>query len=298
MPSEIEAYGDTSLFGIRVMFDAGNRDLLATALALFPRNDDALGCVDSVYVVLRTYDVNERVAESALLAHRQLSIVRDGIFLQVDGERGRGACVFPREAVASDAAKDAITTTVLFLVAQTGRIPVHASAVMLGETAIVMAGKSGAGKSVMALAANRMGLPVLSDDTVYVQMSPRFRVWARPHAIHVFEKDVADDAQGEMRFRTGRWKRGVPVAVPRGSADRSALCVLARGERVTLEAMRIEEAVDALTRMPEPGFDVYGQRAEAAMRALAKGGCWRLTLASNPDAAMSAVIAALAETAA
>ena len=295
MPSEIEAYGDTILFGIRIVFDASNQDVLDTALALFPRNEEDCDDAFSVYVVLRTYDVKAIVAEKAELAHRQLSIVRDGIFLQADGARGRGACVFPRESTASDAVNEAITTMVLFLVAQAGRIPVHASAVMLGDAAVVMAGKSGAGKSVMALAATRMGLPVLSDDTIYVQTQPRFHVWALPHAIHVLEKDAPHDARGEMRLRGSRWKHAIPITASHCNAGRSALCVLARGEHVALEAMPTEEAVDALTRAPEPGFDVYGEHAAQAVRALAAGGCFRLTLSSDPDAAVAALVTAFAE---
>ena len=299
MPSEIEAYGDTTLFGIRVLFDANRQDVLDMALNLFPQ-DEGGAVIDeaiSIYVVLRTYDVKASVPERMHLAPKELNIVRDGVFVQADGERGRGACVFPGESADSDSVREAITTVVLFLAAQADRVPVHASAIMLGATAIVLAGRSGVGKSVLTLAANRKGLPVLSDDTVYVQTKPAFRVWARPRAIHVLEKDAPAGA-GEMRFRSARWKRVVQIAEPRASAPRSALCVLERGTRIALERMAVTDATDALTCALEPGFDVYGEQSAAAVRALSAGGCWRFTLADDPDRAMAVLIENFAEAAA
>jgi hypothetical protein len=299
MPSEIEAYGDTTVFGIRILFDANRQDVLDLALNLFPQNesDEAIDEQISIYVVLRTYDVKATVPERMHLAPKDLNIVRDGVFVQADGERGRGACVFPSESADSEGVREAIATVVLFLVAQAGRVPIHASAVMLGDMAVVLAGQSGIGKSVMTLAANRKGLAVLTDDTVYVQTKPAFRIWARPHAIHVLEKDASGE-KGDLRFRSARWKRAIPIAQPRASARRAALCVLARGTRVSLERIPEEEAVCVLTRAPERGFDVYGEDSATAVRALAAGGCWRLTLADDPGRAMETLMAAFAAAAA
>ncbi|MXO58902.1 hypothetical protein GRI89_05030 [Altererythrobacter salegens] len=42
----------------------------------------------------------------------------------------------------------------LFLVSHNRRIPIHASAIRAGETAILFAERSGAGKSSLALAAD------------------------------------------------------------------------------------------------------------------------------------------------
>src|SRR5215472_7778502 len=120
MPSEIEAYGDTTLFGIRVLFDANRQDVLDMALNLFPQNEGgaAIDEAISIYVVLRTYDVKASVPERMHLAPNELNIVRDGVFVQADGARGRGACVFPGESADSEAVREAITTLALFLVAQ------------------------------------------------------------------------------------------------------------------------------------------------------------------------------------
>ena len=50
-----------------------------------------------------------------------------------------------------------------------------------------------------------------------------------------------------------------------------------------------------LTEAPEPGFDYYGAQFERAIRAIAAGGCWRLMLSGDPDAAIATLIAAFAE---
>jgi hypothetical protein len=160
---------------------------------------------------------------------------------------------------------------------------------MLGETALVLAGKSGVGKSSLALAANRSGIPVLSDDTVFVQTEPRLRIWAMPKAIHVFEKDAPNDGAHGMRLRNGRLKCALPIARPRHVADRAKLCILTRGTRAALEAIGMDEAVFALTDAPEPGYEFYGKRAMDAAYALASSGCFRLSLSCNPAEAIAVV---------
>ncbi len=288
MPDGHKIYGDTVLFGIHVAFVADDRDILNAILERYPRDErDFAQHGTLVYIVLSTYDVKKRPYNIFHVKGPMLHIVDDRIRSEADGAEGKGSCYFPRELRDSEAVADAINTVVLFLVAHAGRTPVHASALMLGDTAVVLAGKSGMGKSSLALAANRAGLPILSDDTVFVQTAPRLRVWALAQAIHVFEKDAPPGAQGGMRFRSGRWKKALPIALPRRVADRAMLCMLSRGDRVSIAPMYPEDAVSALTFAPEPGYQFYGDRAAAAIGALAAGGCWRLTLSHNPDDAIA-----------
>lgn len=292
MPSENQIYGDTALFGIRIRFQSNRREILEAALALYPLHEDAPMQARPVYIVLKTYDVREFASDSVRIDGMELNIVRDGIVLQAEGARQRGACIFPNELPNEDVVHDAINTVAMFLVAQAGRVPVHASAVMFGERAVVLAGRSGAGKSSLALAADRAGYPVLSDDTVFVQTEPAFALWARPEAIHVFEQDALGRTRNGLRFRSGRWKHVLPIAAPRYRADKALLCVLARGENISLEPITEAHAVDALTRDPEPGYEFYGVRAIDAVRAIARGGTWRLTLSHDPDKAIDVLAAA------
>jgi hypothetical protein len=157
-----------------------------------------------------------------------------------------------------------------------------------GET-LGIVGESGSGKSTLALAAARAGLAVLSEDTVFVQFRPKLRLWSRTEAIHVLEKDVPAGASGAMRYRSGRWKKILPVDAPQNCADKAVLCVLAPGDGLSLTAMAPEDAVTALTANPEPGYEFYGARSIEAVRLLASDGAWRLTLSKSPSEAIDLI---------
>jgi hypothetical protein len=289
MPSGFS--GETTLFGIRVAFESDSREALQSALSIFP-NCALHGSRSpelSIYVVLATDKAQRPAIELHQIRARKLHIIRNEIELRADGEEGRGICFLPSDATDSELFREAINTVVLFLVAQRGRVPVHASAVVIHGRAFVMAGRSGTGKSALALAANHAGLPVLAEDTVFVQHEP-FCVWGAPKDIHVSEKDAPRDVSFRTRFRSGRLKRAISIANARHRADEAAFCVLARGETVALDALSPDDAVRALTREPEPGYEFYGSRMEAAIRDIACGGCWQLTLSHDPDAAIAALL--------
>jgi hypothetical protein len=211
--------------------------------------------------------------------------------LRANGRCGAGACVFAARDVNGDAFREAIHTIVLFLVAHAGRTPVHASAVIIGNRAIVLAGRSRSGKSALAFAADRAGLPVLSEDSVFTQLEPSFRIWGMAEAIHLLEADApAGNRARNLRVRAGRAKGAFPIAHPRRMSEKGCLCVITRGDAVGLEKIPQDEAVSMLTEVLEPGFDYYGPRFECAIRAIADGGCWHLTLSDDPDAAIAALI--------
>ena len=293
MPREIAISQTFTVFGVRVVLQSEDCDALDAAQAVFDEwnNPDLFEGDAEIYVVLNAYDVNETTpADASHVEGTSLAITSHGVSAWADGMAGRGRCNYPHGAANDSTFSEMVNTVVLFLLAHTGRIPVHASAVMLGDIAVILAGKSGSGKSSLALAANRAGLPILSDDTVFVQTELGFRIWALTKAIHVFEKDApADAAGGAMRFRSGRWKRALPIATPRHMAKRAVLCVLTRGDKVALDQMAEDEAVAALTETLESGYEFYGERSAAAIRALATGGCWRLTLSGDPAEAIEAV---------
>lgn len=285
MPSGFS--GETTLFGIRVSFESNSLKALNSSLSLFPQCN-LHGSVSpklSVYVVLAAEDAYRPAMELHQIHARRLHIIRNEIELRADGESGRGVCVFRSDAADSELFREAIKTVVLFLVAQRDRTPVHASALVIRDCAYVLAGRSGSGKSALALAGNRAGLPVLAEDTVFVQRNP-FCVWGAAKDIHVSEKDAPRDVAPRTRLRSGRLKRAIPVAEARQRSDEAALCVLAQGDAVALDAFSPDEAVRALTHEPEPGYEFYGSRMEGAIRDIAAGGCWRLTLSDDPNAAI------------
>ena len=285
--------GETSLFGMRVAFESSHPEALHTAISVLKWNNAASNSsAQSVTIVLVADEVNPPGADRLRIEGSRLVVARDRILLEADGERGRGSCRFPLAAMGSEAFDEAITTTVLFLVAQAGRTPVHASAVIVGGRAVVLAGRSGSGKSALAMAANRAGLSVLSEDSVFVQREPSFCVWGLGGAIHLLDKDALAGFGGGTRLRAGRLKRAVPMTLHQCKADDAVLCVLAPGERVTLEGLDPEDAVQELTEAPEPGYEFYGSRMKDAIRAIANRGCWWLTLSKDPNAAIATLIGA------
>jgi hypothetical protein len=186
--------------------------------------------------------------------------------------------------------REAIDTLLLFLLCRSGRIPLHAAGVMIGETAVLLSGPSGAGKSTLSLAAMARGLRILSDDTVYIQMLPRLRIWGLPRPVHVFPAD-APGFIGETRLRAGKLKVAAPVPAWPGPpvAERVAVVLLERGDQVRLEPVAPEVAAVALSRL-EPGFDLLGRESAEAITAVTAESAWRLTLTRDPAAAVEALV--------
>jgi len=291
MPSDqTKIYSEIVLFDIRVAFCTNDQRALDVALTLYGEWRDSVVPHDcaTIYIVLTAYDVNRACEDVHDVEAHRMAILRDGIMVEADGKAAKGSCVFPRDADGAQLA-DMINTMTLFLLGHAGRVPLHASAVMLDGTAIIFAGGSGAGKSTLALAASRAGLPLLSDDTIHVQTSPVFRLWSLAGPIHVFARDAPNEKEAGMRFRAGRWKKSLHALKRMRVADRAILCVLERGAAVELAPMAPEEAAQRLTAHPEPGYQFYGEASIAAARALAEGGTWRLTLSVDPAEAIALI---------
>ena len=194
----------------------------------------------------------------------------------------------------AELATEVVDTLLLFLLTRSGRIPLHAAGVMVGGTAVVLAGPSGTGKSTLSLAAMQRGLRILSDDTVYIQLQPSLRIWGFPRPLHVFPADAPRFTAG-TRLRQGKLKAVVPLAADASLpvADRAVLVLLERGSAVGLRPAAREEALRALSRL-EPGFDLLAEECAAAAAALADAGAWHLTLSSDPAEAIEALIAGFA----
>ncbi len=293
MPSEFAYRASLSLFGVRVEVESNSENAVSIARECISRGKRTEFSSDgepSIYVVLRLYDVNlrrqpcvDRVDATSLCLNFERVAVR------ADPVSGHGMCEFPHDGEFGEPFAEAVNTVVMYLVAHAGRIPVHASAIMLQDVAVVLAGPSGSGKSSLALAAAQAGMDVLSEDTVFVQLRPGLRLWSRTDAIHVLESDAPVGTLGAMRFRSGRWKRILPLAAQPNFADRAVLCVLAPGDGLSLTPMTATDAIVALTAKPEPGYEFYGARANEAVRMLAGNGAWRLTLSKSPRAAIELI---------
>ena len=208
-----------------------------------------------------------------------------------DARERRAVCVVPeRLRIDPEAlAADVIEPLALFLLTRLGRTPVHAAGLVIEDAAVLVAGPSGSGKSSLALAAAMRGVPVLSDDTVYVQLAPQLRVWGWPGAIHVFPED-APGAGHRIRVRAGKHKAALHAqAKATGPCDKAAVVLLGRGDRARLSRVSADETRRALSRL-EPGFDLLQDQSAAAVEALTKSGAWQLDLTGDPAEAIELLL--------
>ena len=220
----------------------------------------------------------------------RLTLSGGGIKGDADALTGRARCGVPADLLDNAPALRAeiVDPLLLFLLARRGRPPLHAAGVMLGDTALLLAGPSGVGKSTLALAAAAQGMAVLSDDTIHVQREPRLRVWGFSSPVHVFPNE-APRGTHPVRTQGGKCKAAValpPALALRRHADRAVLIVLDRGERLALDPITADAARTRLMRL-DAGFDLLPRQSAAAIAELAAGGPWRLALTDNPDAAIT-----------
>jgi hypothetical protein len=184
----------------------------------------------------------------------------------------------------------------LFMAARRDRDPLHAAALVRGESALLLAGRSGVGKSTLVYAAMRAGMRVLSEDAVFLQQLPG-RVWGLPRAIHLkpdaprFFPELAGLAPRQLA--NGKLKLAVPLeagaASPWPAAAHAGICLLERGAKAAVERLRPEQVVRALTARMEGGFDLYADTVGARIRQLAERGAWRLWVGPTPEPAVELV---------
>lgn len=294
-PAPPSASAERSIMGVHVKLEAEDRRLLRAALAGLAAWPEPPRGARPPALRLRISMGRESGGDAPEVSvdGSELRLAGRGVAGGADARRGEGWCVVPAE-LASDPERlgaEVVDPLLLFLLTRAGRVPVHAAGVCIGETAVVLAGSSGSGKSTLAHAALRAGLGVLSDDTVFVEREPELRVWGYPRSIHLLQDSAAAaGVDGEPRLRGGRWKIAVHSGPAPTSATRAVLCLLDRGDAVSLRPIPPEEAVAALVGALDPGFDHFGAETPDVARALAAGGAWRLTLSAEPEEAVAAIL--------
>ena len=215
-----------------------------------------------------------------------------------DPERAEAVAHVTGELVADrDHFRDEMLQSItLALLSSYDRHFLHAAAVACGGRAILLAGASGVGKSTLSYLAHRSGLQVMSEDRVWIQQSPRLRVWGWPSRVHLRHEALAHfpEIDAVMRDTHGAGKqrhvvdvRESAAALPRLYADDAVVCLLSRGDDAPLlTPVDRDVVVDALSRDVAPGFDRHAERHLPSVRAIAAQGGWRLRLSRDPHEAL------------
>jgi len=216
---------------------------------------------------------------------RELQIAGPDVSAVAYGPAGQAHCQIA-PSMCSDLPRlrnEILDPLVFTILAHHDRVPVHASAFLIDELAVVLAGPSGAGKSTLCRAADAAGLQVLCEDIVRVQRRPEPRFWGKPDNVHLLP-GIGDDRAIGRRFRNGKTKNVLPLhsrAERPLCAKSSVLCVLQKGDQASLHPIAGEEAVVRLYN-PEPGFDILGEKGRQAIVDVAGEHAFELTLSDDP----------------
>jgi hypothetical protein len=186
----------------------------------------------------------------------------------------------------------------LFVLTTLDRIPFHASALVQGNRAVLLAGPSGVGKSSLVWAALRSDptLQMLAEDCVFIQTQPESRIWGWPGFLHL-SPDAAVFFE-ELRSReasllaNGKWKIALEARSRTAGPERSwtsaaSVCLLRRdGGPPRLERLEPDEAGRRLFAAFEPGFDRFADRLPAAVRPFLLPNAWQVDPGPDPRQAV------------
>ena len=254
----------------------------------------------------------ESEGEHATVSHRvpdgrRLLMHTAGSFAIADPDR-REALAYVSDTLAADREHFRLTmleSLVLALASQFDRVPLHAAAIARDGAGVLLAARSGVGKSTLAYAAHAAGLPVMSDDTVWVQRSPRSRVWGMPRRIHLtpgseqFFPELARSTTSVLA--NGKVKMVVDLAQRHNGetplvVDHVGICLVERSSGVlSLSRADPDEVVRELGTRLEPGFSLFAEQTPAYVRGLVGSFVWRLRLSGHPADAVPLLAAMLDE---
>jgi len=223
-----------------------------------------------------------------------------GSVAMVDPDRGEAAAYMTAELASHRSLfrHSVLEAIGLSLVAHHDRHPIHASAVGRDDHVVLLAGASGVGKSTLAYMAHATGLDVLSDDTVWVQLDPDTRLWGWTRRVHLTPESQRFFPELQTLERSETDSTGkLVINLDRTEGPKSfvrregTVCILERGAKTpSLERVDSGELARALSTHLTQGYDRYPERLEAAVRALARNGGWRLRLSDDPRDAMPVLL--------
>ncbi len=182
----------------------------------------------------------------------------------------------------------------LALLTRYDRTPLHAAAIVRDGTALLLAGPSGVGKSTLCYVALRdAGYKVLTDDAVYLQLTPELRVWGIPRYLHLppeAAKRFSELAGLESRLlANGKEKVAFDVRAAGGlvmppMVTRACVCLLTRGTtRAAVSQLSGSMVVERLSTKLDEGFDTFAGFVPRAMGLLVRNRGWALQSGSEPE---------------
>jgi len=221
--------------------------------------------------------------------HSNCFLASDGTnLLTAQYDQGRALGFIAPELLTNEARLryNVLELLALLLVTQHDRVPVHTGAVVLDGLAILLAGRSTAGKSTLCYACLRDGFGLLAEDVVYISRRQGMRLWGVPWQIHLlpdavrFFPELADvpaeiQANGKLKLAVETARFGAERALR--YAEQAVVCIVERHARAesVLEPIDPAVVVATLSGNRESGFDLY-QGTRAVAEALAARGAYRL----------------------
>lgn len=212
-----------------------------------------------------------------------------GNLLTAQRDRGWALGFVTPELVAEEAffRYNVLECLALALASRHDRTPVHAAAVSRNGRALLLVGRSLAGKSTLSYACYREGFQFLAEDVVYVSTQGGLRLWSNsrqiylaPEARSLFPELTGIPAKAQAN---GKVKLAVDLPVssagpPRPYAGRTIVCLLQHhaSRKSALDPIDPQMLVEALKEKAEPGFDLDPRMPEV-VAALARGDTYLLT---------------------
>lgn len=294
------------VLGIPVRFATNDRAVMEQIEAVFGhwRDLDSAAVSRSAGLDIRIFvqEGDEGPDDEPPLTYRAPDPMRwivhtPGSFGLADLERMSGVAYVTRTLVADTARFRVCIVQFLTLIILTieDRTPVHAAMIGRGDSALLLAGNAGTGKSTLAYASSKAGWDVMSDDAAYIQLEPR-RVWGSGTAVLLLEDVVSRfpelSSMPATMFPTGKRKMMVSAndRSPRRWVSRAGVCVLQRtGGPVRVTRISADEVQSILTFDPAGAGVRFGPRLAESAAWVSEGGGWRLSLSSDPSEAIPAL---------